>query len=164
MERARQQSCLECAERPSGLFCDLLREALQDFDRLKSLTLYPKGATLFAGGQPARGIFVLCHGKIKLSVCSEPGKVMTLRIVGPGEILGMSAALAGTPHETTAQALDNAQVAIVKRKDWLRFLYEHPEVCQQVVNLLSQELDFAYDRICAVGLSRSRGPRATRVH
>jgi len=164
MDSARQQSCLECAERPNGLFCDLPREALQDFDRLKSLTLYPKGTTLFAGGQPARGIFVLCQGKIRLSVFSESGKVMTLRIVGPGEVLGMSAVLAGTPHETTAQSLDDAQVAIVKRKDWLRFLHEHPEVCLQVVNLLSQELDFAYDRICAVGLSRSRRARDARVH
>jgi CRP/FNR family transcriptional regulator, cyclic AMP receptor protein len=88
---------------------------------------------------------------------------MSLRIVGAGEVLGLSAALAGTPYETTAQSLDNAQVAMVKRKDLLRFLHEHPETCLQVLNLLSQDLDFAYDRVRSLGFIRSRRPRAMRV-
>jgi len=132
---------------------------LLDFDGLKSLTLYPKGATIFEGAQPARGVFVLCQGKIKLSVCSESGKRVTLRIVGPGEVLGLSAALAGTPYATTPQSLDNAQVAMVKREDLLRFLHDHREACLQVVNLLSQDLHFAYDRVRFVGMAGSRRPR-----
>lgn len=155
METTRQQSCLECAERPNGLFCELPRESLQDFDGLKSLTVYPKGATLFEGGQPARRVFVLCQGKIKLFV-SKSGRRMTLRIVRPGEVLGLSAALAGTAYETTAQSLGNAQVAMVKREDLLRFLHQHREACLQVVGLLSQDLHFAYDRMRYFGMPRSR--------
>jgi len=88
---------------------------------------------------------------------------MILRIAGPGEVLGLSAVLAGTPHEMTAELLDNAQVAMVKRKDLLRFLHEHREACLQVVNLLSQDLHTAYDRVRSVGLGRSRRSRALRV-
>jgi CRP/FNR family transcriptional regulator len=88
---------------------------------------------------------------------------MTLRIAGPGEVLGLSAALAGSPHEITAELLDDAQVAAVRRKDLLRFLHEHREACLQVVNLLSQDLHIAYDRVRSLGLGRSRRPRAPRV-
>lgn len=88
---------------------------------------------------------------------------MTLRIAGPGEVLGLSASLAGTPHEMTAELLDNAQIATVKRGDLLRFLHEHPEACLQVVNLLSQDLHTAYDRVRSVGLGRGRRSRVSRV-
>jgi CRP/FNR family transcriptional regulator, cyclic AMP receptor protein len=163
MESAVHKSCLPFTESPPRLFCDLPGGTSRDFDALKSVSLRSQGATLFREGQPARGIFVLCDGRAKLSVCSESGKRMILRIAGPGEILGLSAALAGTPHEVTAELLDNAQVAAVRRKDLLRFLHEHREACLQVVNLLSQDLHVAYDRVRSLGLGRSRRSRAPRI-
>jgi CRP/FNR family transcriptional regulator, cyclic AMP receptor protein len=163
MESVVQRSYLARVERPERLFSDLAPETVRDFDGLKSVAACPRGAVLFREGQPARGIFVLCDGRAKLSVCSESGKRMVLRIAGPGEILGLSATLAGTPHEISAELLDNAQVATVRRKDLLRFLHEHREACLQVVNLLSQDLHIAYDRVRSLGLGRSRRCRAPRV-
>ena len=78
----------------------------------------------------------------------------------PGEVLGLSAALSGTNHEVTAELLDDALVAMVKRKELLNFLREHREACLHVVDLLSQDLQIAYDKVRSVGLGRSRRPRA----
>jgi CRP/FNR family transcriptional regulator len=90
---------------------------------------------------------------------------MTVRVAGPGEVLGLSAAVSGGRHELTAEALESVQVAAVRRKDLLRFLQEHCDVCLQVVNLLSEDLHAAYDRVRAVGLGgRTRHSRATPVH
>jgi CRP/FNR family cyclic AMP-dependent transcriptional regulator len=164
MESVIPASCKECVLRPDRLFCDLPAQALEAFDEIKSLSVYPRGATLFREGTPSKGMFVLCEGRIKLSVCSESGKRLTLRIAGPGEVLGLSASLSSTPYEVTADALENATVASVKRKDLLRFLREHREACLQVVHLLSRDLHIAYDRVRSVGLGRSRRPRALRVH
>lgn len=162
MEAVLQPSYPAPTERPDRLFSDLTQETSRDFDALKSVVACPKGTTLFREGQPARSIFVLCDGRAKLSVCSESGKRMTFRIAGPGEILGLSAALAGNQYEITAELLDNARVATVRRKDLLRFLHEHREACLQVVNLLSEDLHFAYDRVRSLGLGRSRRSRAPR--
>jgi CRP/FNR family transcriptional regulator len=96
---------------------------------------------------------------VRLSVCSESGKHLTLRIAVPGEVLGLSAALSDAAYEVTAEALEEVQVAVVRRKDLLRFLHEHREACLQVVNLLSQDLHVAYDRVRSVGLGRTRRPR-----
>jgi CRP/FNR family transcriptional regulator len=164
MESAIQQSCFDCILRPDRLFCDLPADALQAFDVIKSITLYPRGTVLFREDQLARGIFVLCEGRVKLSVCSESGRRLTLRIAGPGEVLGLSASLSGGPYEVTAETLDTARVAVVKRKDLLRFLRDHREACLQVVHLLSQDLHTAYDRVRSIGLGRSRRSRAPRLH
>ena len=158
--RSIQEACFECVLRPERLFCDLPPEAMKDFDALKSLSPYPSGRTLFREGTRARGIFVLCEGKVKLSVCSQSGKRLTLRIAGPGEVLGLSASLCSGPYELTAEIVDNdARVAMINRKDLLQFLNDHRETCMQLAQLLSHDLRVAYDRMRKIGLCRGRRRR-----
>jgi len=165
MESAIQESCFDCVLRPDRLFCDLPSDTLDAFDHIKAQSQVPRGTTLFRERRPARAAFVLCEGRVKLSVsCPESGKRITVRIAGPGDVLGLSASLAGSPYEVTAETLDNARIAMVKRKDLLRFLREHRDACLQVVHLLSQDLHVAYDRVRSIGLGRSRRSRVPRVH
>lgn len=163
MESTIQPSCLNCDFRPDRLFCDMPLEALQAFDKIKTISTDPKGAVLFGEGRPSKGIFVLCDGRAKLSICSESGKRLMLRIAGPGEVLGLGATMAGTPYEVTAELLDASQVVFIKRKDLMRFLRDNRDACMMVVNLLSQDLHGAYERVRSIGLTRSRRPRATRM-
>src|SRR2546422_9393448 len=158
MEKAVQQSCFECVMRADRVFCGLPADALKAFDVIKSVTPCPRGTILFREGHSGRSIFVLCEGRVKLSVCSQSGKRLTLRIAGPGEVLGLSSSLSGGPHQVTAETLGNAQVAVVERKDLLRFLRDHREACLQVVNLLSQDLHVAYDRVRSLGWAAPGGP------
>ena len=160
MESVGQLSCIQCLRRSDRLFCDLPAPALEDFDGLKDIATYPKGTVLFREGQPARGIFVLCDGRAKLRVCAESGQRLTLRIAGPGEVLGLSASLSSSFYEVTAELLENAQVAVIKRKDLLHFLRDHREACLQVVQLLSDDLHTAYERVRSIGLGRVRHLRA----
>lgn len=159
MESVTHPSCFSCELRPNRVFCDLPVEALQGFDAIKTVTLYPRGSTLFSEGRQPRGVFVLCDGRAKLSICSESGKRLMLRIAGPGEVLGLSAVLSGKSYELTAETLDASQVVFVRRKDLLKFLRDHPEACMQVVHLLSTDLHTAYERVRTIGLSRTRRPR-----
>jgi CRP/FNR family cyclic AMP-dependent transcriptional regulator len=161
MDSATHPSCFSCELRPDRVFCDLPADALQTFDAIKTVTLYPRGATLFAEGRQPRGVFVLCDGRAKLSICSESGKRLMLRIAGPGEVLGLSATMSGRTYELTAETLDSSQVVFVKRKDLLKFLRDHREACLQVVHLLSGDLHTAYERVRSIGLSRTRRPRQT---
>jgi CRP/FNR family transcriptional regulator len=159
MESANNQNCLTCEMRPGRMFCDLPADALQAFDAIKTTTVVPKGGTLFGEGKQPRGIYVLCDGRAKLSVCSDGRKRLLLRVAGPGEVLGLSSSLGGRPYEVTAEMLDTSQVAFVRRKDLLHFLRHHRIACLQVVHLLSQDLHQAYDRVRSIGLSRVRRPQ-----
>jgi CRP/FNR family transcriptional regulator len=153
-------SNLDCAQRPDRIFGDLGPDVLAEFDGIKSRQTFPRGAALFREGQSARGIYLLTEGRVRLTVCSESGRRMTLRTVGPGQILGLSAALAGGFYEITAEAVDNVEAAEIRRKDLLHFLHEHCDICMQVVNLLSENLHEAYERVRAVGLTRVRHPHS----
>jgi CRP/FNR family transcriptional regulator, cyclic AMP receptor protein len=152
-------SCLTCDFRPDRPFCDMSTDALRDFDAIKSIGFYPKRSVLFAEGRPVRGIYVLCDGRAKLSICAENGKRLTLRIAGPGELLGLGAVMSNTPYEVSAEVLDDSQVVFVRRKELVKFLREHRAICMQVVCMLSQDLHGAYERVRNIGSIRPRRPR-----
>jgi CRP/FNR family transcriptional regulator len=138
-------------------------DAIRGFDEIKEQAVLAKGALLFAEGRPSRGVYVLCEGRAKLSICSESGKRLMLRVAGPGEVLGLGATLSGDPYEVTAELLDTAQVVFVKRKDLLKFLRDNPTICMEVVRRLSDDLHGAYERVRSIGLSRARRARMQRV-
>ena len=161
MESTIQSSCLTCEFRPDRLFCDMPAESLKAFDEIKSLASFPRGTVLFAEGRPVRGIYILCDGRAKLSICSEGGKRLTLRIAGPGEVLGLGASLTNTPYEVTAELLDNSQVVFVRRKDLMKFLRDNRTVTMEIVRMLSQDLHGAYERVRTIAMVRTRRPRLT---
>ena len=134
-------------------------ESLKAFDEIKSLASYPRNTILFNEGRPVRGVYILCDGRAKLSICSDTGKRLTLRVAGPGEVLGLGATLSNTPYELTAELLDPSQVVFIRRKDLLKFLREHRDVCMHVVRMLSQDLHGAYERVRSIGMVRTRRPR-----
>jgi len=149
-------SCVDCGRRADRVFCDLEPDALKEFDHIKEIQTCQRGAVLFREGQVARSVFLLCQGRVRFSVCAENGRRMAVRVAHAGELMGLSAALSGGCYEVTAEALEPLQFAQVHRKDLLRFLHQHRDVCLQVVNVLSEDLHVAYDRVRSVGLTRTR--------
>jgi CRP/FNR family transcriptional regulator, cyclic AMP receptor protein len=138
------------------------QDATRSFDEIKEQSVLGKGTLLFAEGRPSRGVYILCEGRAKLSICSESGKRLMLRVAGPGEVLGLGACLSGDAYEVTAELLDAAQVVFVRRKDLLRFLRDNPTICMEVVRHLSDDLHGAYERVRSIGLNRARRARAQR--
>jgi CRP/FNR family transcriptional regulator, cyclic AMP receptor protein len=157
------ESCMTCKERKDGFFCQLTPKAIKEFDGVKSSSAYPEGAMLFLEKQDSRGVFVICEGEVKLSISSRDGKTLILRIAKPGEILGLTAALAGKPYEVTAETLRPCQVAFIRRDDFLRLIAQHAEASQAVVRQLSSNYHGACEQLRTVGLSTSAGERLARL-
>ena len=149
------ESCLTCKLREDRLFCDLDTASLQAFENIKYATAYPKGAVLFVEGQSPRGIFVLCKGRVKLSICATDGKTLILKIAEPGEVLGLSASVSGKAYELTAETIDPCQVNFIKREDFLRFLKDHSDACFKVAEQLSDKYNNACHEVRSLGLSHS---------
>lgn len=157
------ESCFTCKVRAERIFCDLPTSALQSFESIKYATAYPKGAVLFVEGQTPRGIYVLCKGRVKLSISASDGKTLILKIAEAGEVLGLSAAVSGKPYELTAETIDPCQINFVKRDDFLRFLREHAGACFKVAEQLSDKYNSACHEIRALGLSHSAAEKLAKL-
>jgi len=147
------ENCLICKLRSDNFFCALPHSALEAFEKIKFPTAYPRSAVLFVEGQPPRGIYMLCKGRVKLSVNSAEGKTLILKIAEPGEVLGLHACVSGINYELTAETIQPCQV---------NFLQEHGAACLQAAQHLSDNCHSAYDLIRSLGLSHSAGEKLAR--
>ena len=156
------ESCQDCHLKSESFFCKLSAKALKTLETIKFSTAYPEGAVLFVEGQPARGVFMLCKGRVKMSITSSDGKALILKILGAGEVLGLNAAVSGRPYELTVETLEPCQVNFIKREDFLRFLAEHSEASIRAAQQLSTNYHAACEQIRALGLSQSAPEKLAR--
>ncbi len=157
------EDCRNCTLRSEGFFCSLSTAALKAFDAIKYTSAYPEGAVLFVEGQPPRGIFMLCKGRVKLSMTSSEGKALILRIVAPGDVLGLNATISNKPYKATAEALEPCQINFVRREDFLRFMREHGEASIRSAQQLSNSYDAACEQIRSLGLSHSAPQKLAKL-
>lgn len=148
-------SCGDCKLRSEGFFCSLAPVALKALGAIKYTTAYPAGAVLFVEGEAPRGVFMLCKGRVKLSITSSEGKTIILRIAHPGELLGLNSVVSGNRYQATAESLEPCQVNFIRREDFLRLLRQHGDASVHAAEQLSASYHTACDQIRALGLSQS---------
>jgi CRP/FNR family transcriptional regulator, cyclic AMP receptor protein len=133
-------------------FYNLKGEALAQFVAIAPEVSRSRGESLFHEGETPQYVFVVCSGKVKLSVSSREGKMAILRIAGPGEILGLSAAMSGVPHETTAEGLELCRVKTIRVNDFLRFLQKYPEASAEATTCLLRDYRVVLNNVCRLAL------------
>lgn len=157
------EKCEDCGMRKGYIFCGMSTDDLQAFESLTHSIAYPEDTLLFAEGQLPRGVFVLCRGRVKLSLCSRSGKTLIMKVVEPGEILGLSASIRGNPYQVSAETLDPSQLKFVRREDFLRFLREHSEACLRVARQLSEKYMSTCREMRTLALSHSATGKLARL-
>jgi CRP/FNR family transcriptional regulator len=149
------ENCVTCPHRQERLFCNLSPANVERLASITSPATYPKGATLFVEGQTARGVFILCSGRVKLSTSSLDGKTLIVRISTEGDVLGLPATITGKSYELTAEVLDPAQANFISRANFLNFLRENGEVSLRVAQQLGETYHAAIAEMRSIGLSRT---------
>jgi len=147
--------CSACDIRTDGFFCSVSPETARALGHIRRTSSYPAGAILFMEGEPARGVYIVCHGRVKLLTTNSDGKTLIFKIAKPGDILGLNPAISGLLHEITAETLQPTQLAYVSREDFLKFIKEHGDACLQVAQHLGRDCHSAYEVIRSIGLSNS---------
>ena len=151
------------AESRNGDFYSGLAEATQKaMQRIAHTTAYPAGAIIFMEGQPARGVYILRQGRVKLLTANSDGRTLILKIARPGEALGLNSVITGKPYEMTAEILEPSQLTFIPRADFLKFIAERGDACMHFARHLSHDCQSAYDVIRSIGLCQSVPERLAR--
>ncbi len=131
-------------------------------DEISFASFYPQGTRLFGEGQVPRGVFIICHGRAKLSISSRNGKVLT-RIAEAGEVLGLSAALDGRPYEGSAEMMEAGQVNFIRRDHFLHLLAGSPEASLRVALHVSNDYFAVHEQVKVLALSDSVTEKLARL-
>ncbi|MGI9508793.1 MAG: Crp/Fnr family transcriptional regulator [Geminicoccaceae bacterium] len=123
---------------------DLFRKLRADeLDRLVAFTRWtkPKARTvLFRKTDPGTSMMVVREGRIKACTHSEDGKELVLNMFGPGDVFGEVALLDGSPRTADAVTIDDCELLVLDRRDFIPFLLEHSDASVRMLEVLTQRL------------------------
>ena len=143
--------------------CDSLSPDFHGFDGIKVTSVHPRGDVVFAEGQPAAGVYMLCSGRAKVSISSSEGKTVILRIAQPGDLLGVNSVLKGLPYEATVETLERCRIDSVPRAGFIKLLDKSKAARVGVSMALGNELSNMVERSRLLLLSQSAQEKLIRL-
>lgn len=157
------RSCLTCAVRGSECFCTLGSEALRELEVSGSRMRFAAGESVLREGYSADRVYVVCRGRIKLTASSAEGRLLLLRIAGPGDVLGLAAALKETKQQVTAVALEACEVKAMERAEFFRLMDHFQDVSRNAARSIALEYEGAMVSVRRLALSGSAARKLTDV-
>ena len=155
--------CLHCNLRKAGDFCQLPEPLITQFNTLGHLTLYPAKATLLEEGQIPRGVYIICSGRIKLSIGARDGKTIILKIAGERGVLGLSAVVSGRPSPMTITTVGLCQIKFIEQDTFLRLLKSDNRTAVACAVLLAREVSSTFGDVHELLLARSSTEKLARL-
>ncbi len=115
------------------LLMGMSKQEMQNVAAMTRMTSHRRGDLIYLPGDPSNSIYFLKEGRMKITGLGEDGHEVMLEIIGPGEIFGEASAIQETPRTTTAEALEDALLCEMDRKDFEGLLSMHPEMSLRVL-------------------------------
>jgi CRP-like cAMP-binding protein len=111
-------------------------EGLERAVRLARRDKRPKGATLFAQGDPAEAFYLILAGRLKVSQTTSDGQQVIIRYLGPPEIAGCVAVCGGVPYPATATAVEPTWFLTWTRPRIAELAIRHPEIALNAMRIM----------------------------
>jgi CRP-like cAMP-binding protein len=115
-------------------------EAMEDFRAIGQMRMCKPRQVLFGEGNPCEGLYLLCHGNVKLYHSDRFGREHILEIAGPGTVLGEFAANGDETMSASAEALTESQISFLPHDAIVTLVQKHSVTAVRLIEALSREL------------------------
>jgi len=145
------------------IFTDLDQSTLEKIAGLGKTKSYEKDETILVEEDAGSALFVITKGKVKVARQSSDGREVILTILGESDFFGEMAILDGLNRSATVVAIENSELFIIQRMDFINLLKEHPEISISLLQELTSRLRAADMKIKALSLKDAEGKVATVI-
>ena len=98
---------------------------------------FDAGQTVLEAGDPARDIFFIASGEVRIITGASGGQEIILNELGPGQFFGEIAAIDGGPRSAGVVALTRCRICVIAAEPFMSFALSTPEASQHVMRLLA---------------------------
>ncbi len=145
-------SICNCRIKDNALFTRLSVKELHVFKDVVTTVSYSKKKVVFTEGDECKGLYIVKHGRIKLVRSSSGGREQIIKILTPGDLLGLEVFYDGKNYENNAVAMEETELCFISKNDFLRTITTEPTIAAKLIISLGKELHDAYERIGSLGL------------
>ena len=135
------------------LFARLSPAQQEEVARYARPALADRGEPVVTAGQAAAQLFVVHEGSVKVSKASRDGRETTLRVLGPGDVLGEVWFLTGGRPDLDAVALQPTRVCVFDHARLSELLGRFPEVGAVMLRTMAEQLRSAERMLAARALA-----------
>ena len=119
------------------------------------------GDALFSFGDPAREVFLLTQGRVKITQVTKNGDEVILRLDSPGTMIGSFAMGPEGMHNSTAQAIEESKTLVWDTHTFVAALTQFPALERNVQRILQQRVAEMEQRVCDLETAKA-SPRLAR--
>lgn len=105
--------------------------------------MYRKGTILFDKGSPARTLYVIESGRVRVFIPGEMGEELSVNVYGAGDVVGELCILDGRPRCASAITMEDTAALTLDREDLRRCVAASPEIAFAVMEVLSARLRYS---------------------
>jgi DNA-binding response OmpR family regulator len=113
---------------------------LKDLCKDKKIKHYKKKAEIFTEGDVPNHVFFVQSGDVKTYKSHPDGKELITNLYKSGDFFGFEPILENKEYEESAMALQDAEIAIVSKADFLTLIYSHRDVSAGFISLLCSKV------------------------
>jgi len=122
------------------MFSGLPEKVLEEIAGLCLEKTCQRGETVFSEGEPARGLFVVWRGALKVYKIGEGGREQILEIEGPGRSVAELPLFDGSPYPASCAALEDSILLTMPAATFHRLVGREPALARSVIASLAQRL------------------------
>lgn len=108
---------------------------------------YEKGATIFYQTDPSNNLYIILSGKVNAILIDEEGNEMVLSTFKKGDFFGELSLFDGKGRSATLVAVEKAELAVLKRDEFMSLLIAKPEMATALIVELAERLRKSNDLI-----------------
>ncbi len=145
------------------LFSELNDSDLEDITRFAVRQTYRKDNMVLIEEEVGSTMFVILKGRVKISRISDEGREVILSILCDGDFFGEMAILDGQTRSANAVTLEDSELLLIRRENFLQMLHKYPQVAINLIKELAHRLRKSDSQIKSLSLQNALGKVASTI-
>ena len=139
------------------IFSDLNDSTIEQISKIGIRKTFKKDSVILFEHETGSALFVIVEGKVKISRMSDDGREVILTILNDSDFFGEMAILDGLSRSANVTAMEDSELYIIQRNDFIALLQTHPEISISLLKELTQRMRAADLKIKSLSLKDAEG-------
>jgi len=115
-------------------------EKLKELAQDRSVNRYKKKQVIYSEGNHALRLFYIERGKVRTYKTNDDGKELVMGLYNEGDFFGYTALIEGSNYKETAEAIEEAEIAVIPKDEFDQLVNGNREVMQKFIRLLARNV------------------------